>query len=98
MQRRYAKDQLPLDIIMSLKNLCLAGLSIATLSLSGCALLKPSSLVNLQYSSIDKLVMECQTRSRFTTPYVAGEKGELCIVDKRHGNIEITSTDELSFS
>jgi len=118
-QSRYAEDQLPLDIIMSLKNLCLAGLSIATLSLSGCALLKPSSLVNLQYSSIDKLVMECQTRSRFTTPYVAGEviqsdsyalismsaeppansqKGELCIVDKRHGNIEITSTDELSFS
>ena len=104
---------------MPMKNLCLAGLSIAALGLSSCALLKPSSLVNLQYSSTEKLVMECQTRSRFTTPYVAGEviqsdsyalismsaeppantqKGELCIVDKRSGNIEITSTDQLSFS
>ena len=104
---------------MSFKNLCFSSCSIAILGLSGCSLLKPASLLNLQYSSTEKLVMECQTRSRFTTPYVAGEviqsdsyalismsaeppantqKGELCIIDKRSGRIEITATDQLSFS
>ena len=104
---------------MTNKTLRLTTLAIAAIVLSGCASLKPSSLLNLQYSTTEELVMECQTRSQFTTPYVAGDiiqsksyalvsmtaeppaitqKGELCIVDKRSGYIEITSTDQLSFS
>ena len=95
------------------------GISIMALGLSACSALKPSNLINLQYTDTEQLMMECQTRSQFTTPYIAGDviqteryalismsaeppanaqKGELCIIDKRNHHLEITSTDQLSFS
>ena len=104
---------------MFIKKLTAISLTFTALTFGGCSLLKPATIFNLQYSDTEMMVMECQTRSQFTTPYVAGEviqtdsyalismsaeppansqKGELCIVDKRSGNIEITSTDQLSFT